>query len=87
MEKKLKRIGAYIAAILVLITLIQFLWIWTHDCKIEDINTAPKCIEKLVFLIIPTEVTLVEILSPFPIILLIVLLIYWRYIEPPNKHH
>jgi len=88
-EKNLQKIGEVIALILVLIVLVQILFVINRGCKsfnVSDSNfSLDSCVKNLIFIIIPTEVSIVEILSPFPIILLIILLFYWRYISPKKK--
>ena len=79
-----KDIGKVIAGILIIIVLIQFLFVWFKYCdnfQDKDYNVS-LCIEKLVFLIIPTEVTIVQLFESFPILLLIVLFLYWKFVAP-----
>jgi len=88
-EENLQKIGKVIALILALIVLVQILFVINRDCKnfnVSDSNfSIDTCVTNLIFIIIPTEVSIVEILSPFPIILLIILLLYWRYVSPHKK--
>ncbi len=79
---KFKEIGRIIAGILILITLIHFLFVWFKYCdnfQDKDYDVA-LCIENLVFLIIPPEVIRVQTLESFPTLLLIVLLFYWKFV-------
>ncbi|MEK6844249.1 MAG: hypothetical protein AABX83_02365 [Nanoarchaeota archaeon] len=79
-----KDIGKVIAGILIIIVSIQFLFVWFKYCdNFQDKNyNVSLCIEKMVFLIIPTEVTIVQILESFPILLIVVLFLYWKFVAP-----
>jgi len=84
MKDKLNQIGKIIAGILVIIILIQFLFVWLKYCgNFQDENyDLGLCVEKLVLILIPTEVTIVDIFESFPFILLMVLLFYWIFVSP-----
>ncbi len=85
----LENAGKIVAIVLAVIVLIQILFVLNRDCKNLNVQSdefsIDKCITGLVFLIIPTEVSIVGIFSPFPIILLIMLLLYWKYVFPHEK--
>lgn len=89
LREYLENAGKIVAIILAIIVLIQILFVLNKDCKNLNVQSGEfsidKCITGLVFLIIPTEVSIVGIFSPFPIILLIVLLLYWKYVAPNEK--
>ena len=89
LREHLKTAGKIVAVILTGIVLIQILFVLNRDCKNLNVQNGEfsidKCITGLVFLVIPTEVSIVQILSPFPIILLIVLFLYWKYVSPNEK--
>jgi hypothetical protein len=82
--EKLNKVGKIIAVILVGILLIQFLIVWLRDCQYssEEKYEPSTCIQNLVFLVIPTEVTIAEIFQSSPFILLLVLLFYIKFVAP-----
>ena len=84
MEARLKQIGKFVAIILAVIVLLQFLYVLIRYCDFDKIDTASICVEKMVYLLIPTEVSIVQGLESFPILLLIVLFFYWKYVNPPK---
>ncbi|MFH1333164.1 MAG: hypothetical protein ABIH53_02940 [archaeon] len=73
---KLKEVGIAIKGILISVTVFQVIYILLKYCDFQDINTASVCIEKIIYAFIPTEVTILEVLKPVPIISVIVLILY-----------
>ena len=77
---ELKDTGKIIAGILIIIVPFQSLFVRFQYCdnfQDKDYNMS-LCIGKSVFLVIPTEVTIVRIFELFPILLLIILTSYWN---------
>lgn len=81
---ELKKIEKIIAIILAIITLFQLLYGYNKYCSnLQEINyNLSPCIEKLIFLMIPTEVSIIQFLESFPILMLIVLFLYWKFVAP-----
>ena len=78
---ELKDEGKIIAGILIVIVLFQSLFVRFKYCdnfQDKDYNIS-LCIGKSVFLVIPTEVIIVRIFEIFPILLLIILILYWNH--------
>ncbi len=75
---ELKDAGKIITEILIVIVLFQSLFVRFKYCdnfQDKDYNIS-LCIGKSVSLVIPTEVTIVQIFELFPILLLIILTLY-----------
>ena len=89
MAKVLYRIGKFIALVLLLIVLIQILIVLHKDCK--NMNVQDKdfnlgtCITSLISLVIPTEVSIAQFFSSIPLLLLTILILYWKYVAPHEK--
>ncbi|MFA5173554.1 MAG: hypothetical protein WC438_00045 [Candidatus Pacearchaeota archaeon] len=84
LKETLDGIGKVVAGIIMIVIMIQFLFVWTKYCqnfqdKDYDVSV---CIEKLVFLIIPTEVSIAQFLESSPYLLVIVLILYWIFVSP-----
>jgi hypothetical protein len=86
-KETLDEVGKYVAIFLAIILLIQFLWVWGTDCKnptAKDFDVS-KCITGLIFLIIPTEVSIAQTFQSAPLILLVLLSLYWLFVAPHEK--
>lgn len=82
-----EKIGKGIAIILLITVFIQFIWIWSTDCKnpaAKDFDLT-KCVTGLVFLIIPTEVSIAQTFQSAPLFLLFVLFLYWKFVAPLER--
>lgn len=78
---KLKEVGMAIEGILIIVTVFQILYILFKYCNFQDISTAPVCIEKIIYVFIPTQVTILQVLKPVPIISVIVLILYLKIVK------
>lgn len=84
LKETLDKVGYIIAAIIVLVIIIQLLFVWTKYCdnfQDEDYDIT-LCVEKLIFLIIPNEVTMVQLFESSPYLMILILILYWKFVSP-----
>jgi hypothetical protein len=80
LTKSLNKVGALIALVLLVLFIVNLVIVLFQFMVLESI-TLDECLLRIVLFMIPTEVTIVETFAAVPIVAVIALLFYVRYVK------